>query len=104
MMQNCEECPVHQCHAALQRTHNRLEKWAGRYLVRFSAGMCKVWPLGKNSPKHQDTLRVTQLVRSLADKDPRVSVETKLNVSAERARRRGANWAALGVLPAGRGR
>lgn len=61
MMQNCEECPIYQHHAALQRNPHRLEKWAGRHLRRFNKRMCKALHLGKNSPKHQETLRVTQL-------------------------------------------
>ena len=36
----------------------RLEKWTNGNLLKFSEGTCRVLPLERNSPRHQDTLRV----------------------------------------------
>ncbi|KAK4807024.1 hypothetical protein QYF61_000353 [Mycteria americana] len=55
--------------AAIQRDLDRLEKWAGRSLVRFSKGKCKVLHLGRNNPMHQYMLEADQLESSLAEKD-----------------------------------
>jgi len=38
--------------AAIQRDHNRLEKWADRDLIKFSKGNCKDLHLGRNNPLH----------------------------------------------------
>ncbi|KAK4807033.1 hypothetical protein QYF61_000362 [Mycteria americana] len=55
--------------AAIQRDLDRLEKWAGRSLVRFSKGKCKVLHLGRNNPMHQYMLGADQFESSFAEKD-----------------------------------
>lgn len=44
-------------HAATQRDLSRLERWAGKNLVRLS----KVLHLGRNNSRHQYMLEATQL-------------------------------------------
>jgi len=58
---------------------DRLEKWADRNLMKFNK--CKVLQLGRNNPMHGYMLGTTQLERSLAEKDLRVLVDTRLNIS-----------------------
>ena len=55
--------------AAIQRDLDRLEKWAGRSLVRFSKGKCQVLHLGRNNPMHQYMLEADRLESSFAEKD-----------------------------------
>ncbi|KAK4806997.1 hypothetical protein QYF61_000326 [Mycteria americana] len=70
--------------AAIQRDLDRLEKWAGRSLVRFSKGKCKVLHLGRNNPMHQYMLEADRLESSFAEKDVGGSWWTpKLNMSRQ---------------------
>ena len=54
--------------AAVQRDLDRLQKWAGRSLVRFNKGKCKVLRLGRNDPMHQHMLEADRLESSFAEK------------------------------------
>ncbi|KAK4830782.1 hypothetical protein QYF61_013615 [Mycteria americana] len=42
--------------AAVQTDLNRLEKWAGRNLMKFNQRKCKGLHLGRNNQRHQYTL------------------------------------------------
>jgi len=48
--------------------------------VKFNKGKCKVLHLGLNNSVHQYMLEVNCLESSLAEKDLRVLVDTKLNM------------------------
>jgi len=68
--------------AVIQRDLDRLEKWADRNLITFNK-KCEVLHLVRNNPMNQCMLGVTQLKSSLAEKDMRSLVETKLNRSQQ---------------------
>jgi len=57
-------------HAAIQRGLNRLEKWAGRNLLKFKEEKCKVLHLKRNNPRHQYMLGPDQMQTSFAEKAP----------------------------------
>jgi len=65
--------------AAIQRDHNRLEKWADGNLIKFHKEKCTVLHLGRNKPMHQYMLGATRLESSLAEKDLGVLVDTRLD-------------------------
>ena len=69
--------------AAIQRDLNRLEKWAGRNLIKFNKGKCKVLHLGRNNPMQQYMLAAAQLESSLAEKDLGVLGDTRLNMGQQ---------------------
>ncbi|GAB0177745.1 mitochondrial enolase superfamily member 1 [Grus japonensis] len=66
--------------AANQRDLKRLEKWADGNLIQFNKENCQVLHLRKNKLMHQNVLGATQLESSLAEKDVRNLVDTKLNM------------------------
>ena len=66
--------------AAIQRDFKRLEKQAGRNLMKFSKKKCTVLHLGRNNPVQQYMLGTTQLESSLEGKDLEVLVDKKLNI------------------------
>ena len=69
--------------AAIQRDLIRLEKWADRNLSKFNKGKCKVLHLGRNNSMHLEMLGAAQLESSFAEKDLRVLVDNKMNVSQQ---------------------
>ncbi|PKU39972.1 rna-directed dna polymerase from mobile element jockey- hypothetical protein [Limosa lapponica baueri] len=84
--------------AAIQRECNRLEKWDDRNLMKFNKEKRKVLHLGRKNPMHQYMLGAAQLESSLAEKDPGVLMDTKLNISQcvpLLLRRLMISWAAL---------
>ncbi|PKU45162.1 rna-directed dna polymerase from mobile element jockey-like [Limosa lapponica baueri] len=66
--------------AAIQRDFSRLEKRAERNFLKLKKVKCRVLHLGMNTSMHQSMLG---LESSLAEKDLRVLVDTKLNVSQQ---------------------
>ncbi|PKU37005.1 hypothetical protein llap_12690 [Limosa lapponica baueri] len=64
----------------LKRDFSRLEKRVDRNIVQFNKETCKVLHMGKNNPRHQYVLGLTQLENSVAEKDLGVLVDTRLNV------------------------
>ncbi|PKU41805.1 rna-directed dna polymerase from mobile element jockey-like [Limosa lapponica baueri] len=66
-------------HPAIQRDLGRLEKWADRNLMQFNK-KCKVLPQGRNNPRHQYTLGITQMENSFAERVLGVLVDTRLNL------------------------
>lgn len=55
--------------AAIKRNLGRLEKWAGRNLVKFNKGSCKVLSLGRNNPMCKDKPGDSRLESSFAGKE-----------------------------------
>lgn len=45
--------------AAIQRDHNKLEKWADGDLTKFNKEKCKVLRLGRNNPIYLNRLRLS---------------------------------------------
>ncbi|KFP28905.1 hypothetical protein N325_01822, partial [Colius striatus] len=62
---------------------NQLESWAERNLMRFNKDKCRVLHLGRNKTMHQYRLRVELLKSSSAERDLRVLINNKLNVSQQ---------------------
>jgi len=53
--------------------------------MKFNEEECKVLHLGKSNPRHQCMLGATQLESCLAEKALEVPVDSKLNMSQQRA-------------------
>lgn len=67
-------------HAVIQNDLNRLEKWVNRNVRRFNKGNCEVLHLGRSTPMHQYMMVASSVERSLAEKDLKVLVDTRLNM------------------------
>lgn len=63
------------------------------FLAKFTR-KCKLLPLGKNNPRHQNVLGATEPESSLSDKDPEWNT---------RQQREWGTWAALGTVTSRRG-
>jgi len=72
------------CQRVIQRDFKRLEKWADRNLMQFNM-KCKVLHLGRSNPRYEYILGATHLEIRFAEKALVVLVDTKLNVSQQRA-------------------
>lgn len=64
---------------AIQRDPDRLEKGADRNPMKFRK--CKIWHLGRDNSRHQNTLEAAQLENRLTEKDLEVLLNTRLNLS-----------------------
>ena len=67
----------------IQRDLNRLERWVQINLMKFSIAKCKVWHLGRRNPRHPYRLGGTVLESSPVEKDLRILIDEKLNMSQQ---------------------
>ena len=68
---------------AMQKDLDRLERWAHANLVKFNKSKCKVLHLGQGNSKHRYRLGRKWPKSSPEEKDLRVSVNKRLNISQQ---------------------
>jgi len=68
---------------AMQRELDRLERWAGVNLMKFSKAKCKVLYTGQGNPKHKYSLGREWMESSPEEKDLWVPVDEKFNMTQQ---------------------
>ncbi|PKU48010.1 rna-directed dna polymerase from mobile element jockey-like [Limosa lapponica baueri] len=67
----------------LQEDLDKLEEWANKNLMKFNNDKCKLLHLGKHNPGVQHRLVSTRLGSSSAERDLRVLVDNKFNMTEQ---------------------